>query len=186
MRRTIRALAVLLTLGSAVSESARADQKDPRLERLFERLQEAESVAEAKPIEQRIWRVWHQSSDVFVNRLMERGSGAMERRDLERALEHFDLMVTWAPEFAEGWNRRATVHYMLGNYDQSVRDIQRVLALEPRHFGALSGLGVIYQAIEQPRAALRSFEAALEIHPHLEGTRERVDELQRRLEGRAT
>lgn len=186
MRRSIRALVVLLALGLAVSEIARADQNDPRLDRLFERLQSADSGAEASSIEQRIWRLWHHSDDVYVRRLMERGTAAMTRRDLERAIEHFDLMVTWAPEFAEGWNRRATVHYMLGNYDQSVRDIQRVLALEPRHFGALSGLGMIYEAIEQPEAALRSFEAALEIHPHLEGIRERVEELQRRLEGRAT
>ena len=90
------------------------------------------------------------------------------------------------PDFAEAWNKRATVHYLMGDYVASVHDIQQTLALERRHFGALSGLGMIYEAIGRPSAALRSFEAALAINPHLDATRQRIEELRRELEGSRT
>jgi tetratricopeptide (TPR) repeat protein len=117
---------------------------------------------------------------------MRQGTVAMSQGQLGRALERFDRIVDLAPEFAEGWNKRATVLYLMGDYQASVLDIQRTLELEPRHFGALSGLGLIYDAIEEPAAALRSFEAALEIHPHLVGTLQRIEELRRQLSGRRT
>ena len=100
---------------------------------------------------------------------------AMAEARLQAALERFDRMVEQAPDFAEGWNKRATVHYLMGDYRASVRDIQRTLGLEPRHFGALSGLGLIYDAIDQPAAALRSFEAAVAINPHLGSIKERIE-----------
>lgn len=178
--------ATLLVLGSLGPGVARADQNDPRLDPLFERLHAAESRAQARSIEREIWRIWHKSDDPTVNRLMAQGVRALARRELAQALTRFDQMVKRAPEFAEAWNRRATVHYMMGNYRASVGDIQRTLTLEPRHFGALSGLGVIYDGIQQPAAALRSFEAALEINPHLDRTRKRVEQLRREVEGRAT
>ena len=102
------------------------------------------------------------------------------------ALERFDRMVEQAPDFAEGWNKRATLHYLMGNFRASVLDIQRTLDLEPRHFGALSGLGLIYDAVDQPAAALRSFEAAFAINPHLRSIEQRIIELRRQLAGRPT
>jgi tetratricopeptide (TPR) repeat protein len=95
-------------------------------------------------------------------------------------------MVERAPEFAEGWNKRATVHFLMGNWQASVRDIRQTLALEPRHFGALFGLGMIYDALEQPEAALRSFEATLALNPHSDSTRQRIEQLREELRGRAT
>ena len=118
--------------------------------------------------------------------LMQEGVVAMAQGRLGAALERFDRMVEQAPDFAEGWNKRATVHFLMGNYQASVGDIQRTLELEPRHFGALSGLGLIYDAIERPAAALRSFEAALAINPHLDSTKERIEQLRRELGGRPT
>jgi tetratricopeptide (TPR) repeat protein len=102
------------------------------------------------------------------------------------ALDRFDRLVEQVPDFAEGWNKRATVYYLMGNYPASVLDIRRTLELEPRHFGALSGLGLIYDALDDPAAALRSFEAAVAIDPHLETAQERIKELRRQVGGRPT
>jgi tetratricopeptide (TPR) repeat protein len=81
------------------------------------------------------------------------------------------VVVELAPKFAEGWNRRATLHYMMGNYPRSIEDVHQTLELEPRHFGALSGLGMIYRALEQPRKAINAFRRALATNPHLSQAR---------------
>jgi tetratricopeptide (TPR) repeat protein len=180
----IGVLALYLIAGLA--QPARADQDDPRLDGLFERLQKTRNRTEARLIEQQIWQLWIESADAAVNRLMQQGIGAMRQGRYAAALRAFDRMVEDAPDFAEGWNKRATVHYLMGDWSASVLDIQRTLALEPRHFGALSGLGLIYDALDQPEAALRSFEAMLDLNPHSESTRLRVDELRRQLQGRPT
>jgi tetratricopeptide (TPR) repeat protein len=177
-------LAGLLIAGAG--EPARADQDDPRLDPLFERLQHTPDPAEARGLEQRIWQVWLDSDDAAVNRLMERGIVALRTQQYPTALQAFDRMVAQAPEFAEGWNKRATVHYLMGNWRASVRDIQRTLALEPRHFGALFGLGLIYDALEQPEAALRSFEATLALNPQSASTRQMIAQLRRQLRGSPT
>ena len=175
-----------LTVALGVAGRAAADQQDGRLGDLFARLQTTASRAEAQAAEQQIWQIWVESDDGFANRLMQAGIGAMASQQHALALEYFDRLVAHAPGFAEAWNKRATVHYLLGNYRASVLDIERTLELEPRHFGALSGLGLIYDAIDEPAAALRSFEAAVAINPHLDGTRERIEELRRQLRGSPT
>jgi tetratricopeptide (TPR) repeat protein len=116
---------------------------------------------------------------------MARGSEALARRDHLEARDAFDELVRRAPDFAEGWNKRATLHFVAGDYRASVEDIRRTLALEPRHFGALSGLGLIYLAVDRPKAAARSFEAALAIHPHLSGARAQVEMLKAKAAGEA-
>lgn len=181
---TAAILAVLAIAGPG--EPALADQDDPRLDGLFERLQTTSNPAEAHAVEQRIWRVWLEADDAGVNRLMQQGLLAMRGQRYGTALQAFDRMVEQAPEFAEGWNKRATVHFLMGNWQASVRDIQQTLALEPRHFGALFGLGLIYDALEQPEAALRSFEATLALNPHSESTRQKIDELRQQLRGSPT
>ena len=177
-------LTMLLIAG--FSEPAIADQGDPRLDALFERLQTTSNPAEARAVEQRIWRVWLATNNAGLDRLMQQGIVAMRDRHYATALQAFDRMVEQAPEFAEGWNKRATVHFLMGNWQASVRDIQATLALEPRHFGALFGLGLIYDALEQPAAALRSFEATLALNPHSEGTRQKIQELRQQLRGSPT
>jgi tetratricopeptide (TPR) repeat protein len=167
-------------------ELAIAGQDDPRLDGLFERLQTTSNPAEARGLEQRIWRLWLEADDAGLNRLMQQGIVAMNDRRYAAALDAFDRMVERAPAFAEGWNKRATVHFLMGNWQASVRDIQQTLALEPRHFGALFGLGMIYDVLEQPEAALRSFEATLALNPHSESTRQRIEQLREQLRGRST
>jgi tetratricopeptide (TPR) repeat protein len=184
-----RALILLLWCAIAlpgVAGRAAADQLDGRLDGLFDQLQTTTSAAEAAAAQQQIWQIWVESDDASVNRLMSAGIRAMSAQQYAVALATFDRMVRQAPEFAEGWNKRATVHYLMENYGASVVDIERTLELEPRHFGALSGLGLIYDAIEEPAAALRSFEAAVAINPHLYGTRQRIEILRKQLQGRPT
>lgn len=185
MQGGLVALAAAL-LWSSVASMALADQNDPRLDNLFDRLQTTRDSSEAERIERRIWRIWTETDNSIARRLMGEGLRAMATSRLNTALDRFDRTVAVAPRFAEAWNKRATVHYQMGDYGASVRDIQRALDLEPRHFGALSGLGMIYDALDEKGAALRSFEAALEVNPHLEDAQERVDQLRRRVRGRET
>lgn len=188
-RRPPAAVTAALLVGYLVAglcESALADQQDPRLDGLFERLHETRNATEARSVEQQIWQIWLESDDASVDRLMSEGVRAMRERQLNSALQAFDQLVEQAPEFAEAWNKRATVHYLMGDWRASVLDIQRTLALEPRHFGALFGLGLIYDALENPEAALRSYEATLDLNPHSESTRQRIEELRRQLQGRPT
>ena len=186
LRRLLVALLLASGLGLGAPAVARADQTDPRLDGLFQRLKATTEEAEAEDIEARIWQIWIRADEGESARLMREGILAMSRRAYPEALARFDALVERAPEFAEAWNKRATVYYLVGDYAASVGDIARTLELEPRHFGALSGLGLIYLELDEPAAALRSFEAALVIHPHLGGTRAQIEELRRRLRGRPT
>ena len=185
-RLLVWAAGAWLALAGMAPQVTRSDQRDPRLDALFARLQSTPSDTEAHALEQRIWLIWSESADPGLTLLMREGVAALAQSRLGAALERFDRMVEQAPDFAEAWNKRATVLFLMGDYRGSVRDIQRTLELEPRHFGALSGLGLIYDAIEQPRAALRSFEAAVAINPHLETTKERIRQLRRELAGQRT
>jgi tetratricopeptide (TPR) repeat protein len=191
MRRTVpdgRAWIALLcsVLALGFVTPTFADQTDRRLDGLFERLRATSSEAEAGAAQQQIWQIWIESDDMLATRLMQEGIQAMVTRQHALALEYFDRLVARAPAFAEGWNKRATVYYLMENYEASVLDIERTLELEPRHFGALSGLGMIYDAIGEPAAALRSFEAAIAINPHLDGARQRIEALRRELAGSPT
>lgn len=174
--------AILLALIlSGISTSPQADQNDPRLDGLFEELQSTPDPEWAYTLERRIWIVWLRSGDEDVDALMEQGITAMGRGNYDAAVDTFDRVVEQAPDFAEGWNRRATVHYLRGDYTASMRDVQRTLELEPRHFGALSGMGLIFLATGDDAAALRAFEEVLQIHPLSLGTRARIKQLRNQL-----
>lgn len=179
-----RRVAVVMLLAAAAP--AAADQTDPRLAPLFDRLAEAPDARVALPLETQIWSIWGETRDTENARLFATGTAAMERRAFPEAIDAFSTLVGRDPMFAEGWNKRATVYYAIGDYRASVDDIRRVLALEPRHFGALSGLGLIYTAIGEPTAAVRSFEAALAIAPQLAAARAHVEMLKGEVEGDPT
>jgi tetratricopeptide (TPR) repeat protein len=181
-----RVLAILLMLGLVPSGATRADQDDPRLPALLARLKTAGSDSEARVVETIIWQIWSLSADDEVNAMMLRGLQAMTDGNPKQALTVFDAMVQRSPYFAEGWNKRATVYYLLGDFDASVGDIERTLQLEPHHFGALSGLGQIYLALDRDEAALKAFEAALTIDPHLTGVRAAVESIKKKREGDPT
>lgn len=171
------------TMVAAYSAPAAADQNDPRLEELFAGLQATGSAREAHEIEQMIWFIWSRSPSAGANLMLRQGTQYMNEGKHKDAESNFDAVVELAPEFAEGWNKRATVRYLMGNYDGSIEDIKRALALEKRHFGALSGLGLIYDSLNEKKAAIEAFRAALEINPHMDSIAERLKELVEEVEG---
>jgi len=169
---------------SSLPSPAYADQTDGRLDALFEVLATTGVAEQAQAAEADIWRIWIESGRKDIDALMVEGMVAMSNRRIEEAISIFGQITERAPEFAEGWNKRATAYYLNNDYVASVQDIQRTLALEPRHFGAISGMGLIFLARGDEAGALAAFEAALAIHPHAPGARERVEELRRRLRER--
>ncbi len=138
-----------------------------RLDDLFAKLKGAQTEEDGRRIEARIWQTWLHTDNGDVAQVMSRVQFAMRAGLLDLALGELDRIVALAPDYAEGWNQRATVLFLLKRDGESVRDIQRVLELEPRHFGALSGLGLIHMRAGNWRSALKSFRRALEINPHL-------------------
>ena len=180
-----RVLASLLLAASlAGSMNAAADQQDPRLGDLFVGLAEAPDSATALPIEATIWQIWLDGGDSKLNELMAQGVEAMSARRFRDAAGRFTDLILAAPAFAEAWNKRATVYYLMDRIEDSVRDIERTLALEPRHFGAISGMGLIFLERGDEEGALDAFEKVLEIHPHARGARLYVERLRERLPGK--
>lgn len=133
--------------------------------------------------EREILRVWSRSGSPSMDLLLQRGRQAMRDGDNAAAIEHLTALVDHAPDFAEGWNARATAYYNAGQYGPSVDDIAMTLSLNPHHWGALSGLGMILEQTGSKTAALGAYRAALAIHPHLDAIRERVERLARETQG---
>ena len=162
-----------------------ADQTDPRLDALFGRLQTTDDARDAAVATNLIWAIWHESDDDRVNELMRRGLAHMSAQDYPAAVQTFGEMIALKPDFAEAWNKRATVYYLMGDYRASVLDIDKTLELEPRHFGALSGLGLIMVAMGNEEAAISAFEATLAVHPFAEGARQNLETLRERQKKRS-
>ena len=176
------AIALVLVVGVAWNAlPAAADQNDERLDELFVKLQGSEDFEKSRQLEISIWQIWSTTSDDAVNTLMYEGSAAMTRRDLRRALRYFEQVVAIAPEFSEGWNKRATIHYLLDNHEESLHDIGKTLELEPRHFGALAGRGLVLMELDREEEALTAFEEALAIHPRLIGAQRNAEAIRERL-----
>jgi len=125
--------------------------------------------------ESAMWQVWSRSGDPAIDRLFARGLEQMQARQGEEAVETFSEIIRRRPEFAEGWNKRATVYYLLGEYKKSLADCDEVMKRNPYHFGALSGYGMIYMQLDQPAQALEYFERALRVNPNLESTRQTIE-----------
>ena len=151
------------------SASAFADQNDVRLAELFRSLKSTESVSKASVFESKIWHIWMEHYNPEVERALFQGVEAMKLQQFEQAFGHFSLMIKLAPDYAEGWNKRATVLYLMGRFKESEADVMRTLELEPRHFGALSGQGLIRIAIQDWTGAIYFLESALKINPHMHG-----------------
>ena len=173
-------MAILLAMLLAMPGLAIADQNDPDLDKLFGELQGADAPS-AQALQGQIWQKWHESGSDTVDLLMNDAAQAIQMGLHDQAEQQYDAVVDLAPAFAEGWNRRATLRFMQGDYTGSIEDIVRVLELEPRHFGALAGLGAIYDRLNQPEAALRSFEQALLINPHMGEVRQRIGARQKEI-----
>lgn len=154
-----------------------------KLDDLFTRLQKADA-AEASQIESDIWMEWSQSGSPAMDLLLQRGKDAMANGQPDVAVQHLTALVDHAPDFAEGWNARATAYYQLGQFGPAIADIGHVLTLNPKHFGALSGLGSIFEELGKPSQALEVYNAVLVIDPHAPGVVEAVSRIETELQGK--
>jgi tetratricopeptide (TPR) repeat protein len=154
------------------------------LDTLFDALKIAPDAESAKAIEDRIWATWMVSGSDTCNLLMGRVKAAADEKDYELAIKLLNAVIALKPDYVEAWNRRATVYYLMKDYGHSLADIREVLLREPRHFGALSGLGLILQEIGDDKHALEAYRKALAINPHLEHIPEVVKTLSEKVEGR--
>ena len=169
-------IAVLVLL--SYSFAGPADQNDPALDSLFDRLATTSSAEEASDISNEIWQRWSANDDPDVSQLMEIGIHGLNYSTYRKALRSFDRIIEMAPQFAEGWNKRATLYYHIREYRRSIDDIKETLRLEPRHFGAWSGLGLVSLAQENYPGALVAFKKALSINPHIPNIRRYVQKLE--------
>jgi hypothetical protein len=154
------------------------------LDKLFEALKIAPSDESAKFVENRIWALWLSSGGDTAGLLMTRVKTAVDGKDFDLAVKLLTAIIDIRPDYVEAWNRRATVLYMQKDFGAALNDIREVLAREPRHFGALSGLGMILQELGDEKHALDAFRRALAVHPHLERIPDLVKKLTEKVEGR--
>lgn len=181
IRRLTKPIAILAAIG-AVAPGALAQSPTPRpevanaapstgsepassLAELFAELKRESNPRQARDVADRIWAEWRDSGSATVNLMMQWANEAVEEERHGTALDLLDQVTILAPDYAEGWNRRATVHYLMKNHGKSMSDINRVLELEPRHFGALAGMAGILKEAGRNSAALRAYERALDIYP---------------------
>ena len=148
-----------------------ADQTNPELNKLFSDLKTAQNPDNAKFIAEQIWATWQESEDQNINELMSQGLQELIIGNLTYARDTFKEITNRFPNFAEGWNRLATVNYMMGEIDASLSNIEETLKLEPRHFGAISGRGLCYLKLKRWQSALIEFKSALDLHPWLPDAR---------------
>jgi len=168
---------------STLPRAQRGD-KTQNLDRLFEALKVAPDDESAKYVENRIWAIWLGSPSDTANLLMGRVKTAVDGKDLDLAIKLLDAVIDIRPDFVEAWNRRATVYYTKKDFGRALADIHEVLAREPRHFGALSGLGIILQELGDDKRALDVFRRALALHPRLERIPDLVKKLGEKIDGR--
>ena len=153
------------------------------LDFLFGALKVAPDAASAKNVEDRIWAIWLASGSDTCNLLMTRVKAAVDAEKFDLAVRLLDAIIELKPNYVEAWNRRATVFFLKKDYPDALADLAKVLTLEPRHFGALTGLGAIMQDMGDEKAALIAFRQALAIDPHLEGVGDKVKTLAIKVEG---
>jgi tetratricopeptide (TPR) repeat protein len=153
-----------------------------KLDDLFQQLQSA-TDEESVQITQSIWIEWSKSGSPAMDLLLKRGRDALNAGNPQEAIEHFTALIDHAPDFAEGYNARATAYFQIGELGPSVSDIAKTLTLNPRHFGALSGLGNIFEQLDEPAKALEVYKAALAINPHMADIRDAVKRLEAKAAG---
>lgn len=157
-----------------------------RIDTLFAELKRERDQDKAREISNRIRVEWQDSGSATVNLLMQWAAKAVETNRQATALDIFDQVITLSPNYVEGWNQRATLHYQMGNYRKSMSDINRVLALEPRHFGALAGMAAILTSSGEDELALRAWEQFLDIYPADRKAQEQLGDLEEKLAGNRT
>lgn len=181
MKSLNRILLTLALLASAWSASAVADQTDERLDLLFEQLRSGSDEQALRQTEAEIWEIWYQSGSDEVDALMLKAAELVQGGELAAAEGIYSRVIDTKPGFSEGWNRRATVRYYQRDYEGSLADIESTLRLEPRHFGAIWGLGMILGRQQEFERAIAAFERLLEIKPNSQDARPRIELLKQEM-----
>ena len=161
-RRAAAALAEAGTMADAPALQRALRDPDVRVRELAERA---------------LWEVWSRSGNEDIDHLLRAGIVEMQHGQLEASIDTFSEVIRRRPDFAEGWNKRATVYYLVGEYRKSAADCDEVLKRNPAHFGALSGYGMIWLRLDEPARALERFEQALAVNPNLDSVRETIEAL---------
>jgi tetratricopeptide (TPR) repeat protein len=191
-------LGVFLASGSVAAQELDAPQAEPQeaaapqlspsemradtLDRMFAQLHKA-SEREAAKIEAGIWKMWMLSDSPSADAVLGQVAKAMSDKDYVAAMDMANTVIELYPDYAEAWNKRATLFFIIGRNEESLADIEKVLALEPRHFGALSGRGMIYEKMGKPGLALKAFRDALAIHPQLKSVKDAIERLEDEAQG---
>lgn len=181
--------AALLVAGPVLAQSsgsgttAETSEQLSTLDQLFFDLKRERNERAAERLSQKIWAEWFKSGSASIDLMMTWSQDAVKAKKYHVALDFLDQIVTLQPDYAEGWNRRATLHFLMNEYGKSIADIKRTLALEPRHFGALSGWGMILKNSGQKEQALKVFLQALQVYPMMRNAQAEVAELTDELAG---
>ena len=195
LRRGLAILFAALFLGPAAQAQSQQDQSSPeaipavarlkpavaraeQLDKLFARLIKSADDTEARKIEQSIWGLWMTSDSPTADALLAQAMKASAANETAAALSILDNVIEVHPDYAEAWNKRATVYFLIGRYNDSLRDIEKVLELEPRHFGALSGRGMIKRQQGDLAGARAAFEEALGFNPYMQGAKRAIEEIE--------
>lgn len=180
-QKHLAVLATALALAApAAAQDAEAPGADERIATLLAQLAELDRP-DWERVEAEIIRLWARSGSESMDLLLRRGNEAMENEDYELALEHLSALVDHAPDFAEGWNARATAYFLLGEYPLSIADIERALSLNPNHFGALAGLGYMFDQMGNPEMALKALREAEALNPNREDVGLAIERLERQV-----
>ena len=173
----------ILILSLFFFSNINAEERNDKLDKLFSKLKNTKDLSSAQVIENEIWEIWsiHPSDDRRGFRLTElliQGTRLMNMRELSKAYEVFTKVITVESDWAEAWNKRATVLYLMKQYESSLADIEITLVLEPRHFGALSGQALNYIELNLYEKAIKSYKSAQKIYPLLDSAKKMIPELQ--------
>ena len=168
---------VLLLCGNTIADTK---DRDVKLNQLFEQLKKSNNVSAAIEVEMKIWNIWstHPTQEKLT-RSLAKGSDLMSKGELEPAYKIFSTIISSAPDWAEGWNKRATVLYLMGKYQDSLSDIDEVLKRESRHFGALSGQGLVQIKLENYEKAIKSYQAVQKIYPSIKAAKIMIPQLKK-------
>ena len=192
----IASLAILLSAGPAfaqeegaaeetevtAAEEAPKQLSDETLEGLFERLAEADE-RQASRVEEEITERWSKSGSDSADLLLIRGRKALRKKEFKKAIAHFSRLIAFRPDFAEGWNARATAHFADKNLGRALADLYEVLRLEPRHFGAMIGIALIMENLDRKDDAYAAFKAAQDLHPNVDGAEAGLERLRESVQG---
>ena len=174
---------VLIFCGNVIAESK---SRDVRLSELFEQLKKANNASIAFEIEMKIWNIWHtHPTQKKLTQSLVKGSDLMSKGDLETAYKIFSTIINSTPDWAEGWNKRATVLYLMGKYQDSLNDIDEVLKRESRHFGALSGQGLVQIKLKNYEKAIKSYQAVQKIYPSIRAAEVMIPQLRKLIKDEA-